>query len=298
MSAAPTASASTAWLFSYFTGNGEDGLRLAWSADGWRWQPLAGGRALVRPRVGPAPLLRDPHLARGPDGIFHLVWTTAWESREIGYASSPDLLTWSDQRALPVMAHAPDARNCWAPELAWDPARAQWLIFWSTTVRGRFPSTQATAENAYNHRIYATATRDFCAFAPTELFYDPGFNVIDATLVPFRGEWLMIVKDETIEPPRKHLRCARGRSPRGPWGPISSAFTRDWVEGPTAVVHGDELAVLFDVYRENHYGAVVTRDGVHWTDATARLSLPAGARHGTALAVPTATVERLRSALG
>ncbi|HVK02594.1 MAG TPA: hypothetical protein VM490_03920, partial [Armatimonadaceae bacterium] len=108
------------YLFSYFVGNGEDGLHLAWSADGYRWEPLNGGRSYLTPTVGESKLMRDPHLLRAPDGTFHLVWTTAWEGRTIGYASSKDLVNWSPQKAIPVMAHEPEARNCWAPETAYD----------------------------------------------------------------------------------------------------------------------------------------------------------------------------------
>jgi len=38
-------------------------------------------------------------------------------------------------------------------------------------------------EEGLNHRIYGTTTRDFWTFSPTRLFYEPGFNVIDATIV-------------------------------------------------------------------------------------------------------------------
>ncbi|AMY12168.1 hypothetical protein LuPra_05441 [Luteitalea pratensis] len=38
------------FLFSYFTGNGEDGLHLARSEDGARWRRVADGRALLAPR--------------------------------------------------------------------------------------------------------------------------------------------------------------------------------------------------------------------------------------------------------
>ncbi len=38
-------SAPPAYVFTYFTKNGEDGLHLAWSADGYRWEKLNGGRA-------------------------------------------------------------------------------------------------------------------------------------------------------------------------------------------------------------------------------------------------------------
>ncbi|MDE8698430.1 hypothetical protein PZH42_31545, partial [Bacteroides cellulosilyticus] len=42
-------------------------------------------------------------------------WTSSWTDRIIGYASSRDLIHWSEQRAIPVMMHEPTAHNCWAP---------------------------------------------------------------------------------------------------------------------------------------------------------------------------------------
>ena len=71
-----------AFLFSYFTGNGEDGLHLAWSRDGYHWERLNGGKSFLRPEVGESKLMRDPCLLRGPDGTFHLVWTTSWKGQD------------------------------------------------------------------------------------------------------------------------------------------------------------------------------------------------------------------------
>ena len=39
----------TAYLFTYFTKNGEDGLHLAWSADGYKWDKLNDGRSYLAP---------------------------------------------------------------------------------------------------------------------------------------------------------------------------------------------------------------------------------------------------------
>lgn len=75
-----------AFLFSYFTRNGEDGLHLAYSVDGTTWLPLNGARSLLTPMVKgqgvgwqqwdtKAALMRDPSIVRGPDGVFHMVWT-------------------------------------------------------------------------------------------------------------------------------------------------------------------------------------------------------------------------------
>jgi hypothetical protein len=288
--------ATTAYLFAYFVKNGEDGLHLAASADGTTFEALNEGRSYLTPLVGESKLMRDPCLLRGPDGTFHLVWTTAWEGKTIGYASSPDLIHWSEQRALPVMAQEPGTRNCWAPEIAYDEAKKQFLIFWATTVTGKFIETLVSEEKGYNHRIYSTTTKDFSSFTPTKLFYEPGFNVIDATLLKANQRFYLIVKDETRVPIKKNLRLASSADIEGPYTDLSAPFTRDWVEGPTAIKIGDSTMVYYDCYREKHYGAVRSRDLKTWEDITDKIKFPAGARHGTVIEIPVSLLTALRTA--
>src|SRR5258708_8008064 len=104
------------YVFSYFVDNGEDGLHLLSSRDGLEWTTLNGGRSFLYPAVG-SRLMRDPSITRGPDGTFHLVWTTGWWDTGIGIAHSKNLVDWSAQKYLPVMADTPEARNCWGPEI-------------------------------------------------------------------------------------------------------------------------------------------------------------------------------------
>ncbi len=300
LGAALRAAEETAYLFTYFTGNGEDGLHLAWSEDGYRWTALDGGASFLRPQIGKDKLMRDPHMTRGPDGTYHLVWTSGWWDNHIGYASTKDFLAWSEQKAIPVMAHEPEVRNSWAPEAVWDAKREQFLIFWASTVPGKFTETAGASEDGLNHRMYSTTTKDWTAFTPTRVFVEPGFSVIDATFLPTRdegGKFGLIIKDETRHPPKKHLRLATADDVEGPWEEFGAPFTRDWVEGPTAIVTpaGDTL-VYYDVYREKHFGALRSRDLKTWEDVTAEISLPRGARHGTMMAVPRALVDRLRTA--
>ncbi|VXA97187.1 glycoside hydrolase family 43 protein [Massilia sp. 9I] len=290
-----------AYLFAYFTGNGGDGLHLAASSDGYQWEALRGGASFLVPSVGKSKLMRDPSLVRGPDGLFHMVWTSGWNDQGIGYASSPDLLHWSPQRALPVMAHEPGALNAWAPEIFYDRQRGHYLILWSSTIPGRFPETDGQSEEKYNHRIYATTAQDFNSFTPTRLYYDPGFSVIDATLTHAFGRDWLLVKDETRHPPKKHLRVAPAARFDGPFGALGAPITPSglWSEGPSVLQVGDEVIVYYDAYTAGHYGAMRTRDMVNWEDVTAKLRFPGAGtkqrvRHGTAFAVPSALVERLR----
>ena len=89
------------YVFCYFVRNGEDGLHLACSLNGYRWNPIYHSRSFLKSEVATPSLMRDPCLLRGPDGTFHLVWTASWTGNFIGYASSRDLIHWSNQRALP-----------------------------------------------------------------------------------------------------------------------------------------------------------------------------------------------------
>lgn len=282
-----------AYLFTYFINNGEDGLHLAWSGDGLKWAAINDGRSYLKPLVGESKLMRDPCVTRGPDGTYHMVWTTAWSGKTIGYASTKDFIHWTEQRALPVMAHEPTVKNCWAPEIVWDAGRERFLIYWASTIPGRFPETQAGGDN--NHRIYSTTTKDFVTFTPTQLFYEPGFNVIDATMIQTEeGHWRIIVKDETKEPvAKKHLRTAMADNPEGPFSELAPSFTRNWVEGPTALRVGADYYVYFDCYTDHHYGALRTRDWKTWEDVTKELVMPKGIRHGTAIEVDGKLIEHL-----
>lgn len=296
-----TVAARADYLFTYFTKNGEDGLHLAASTDGFTWTRLNDGKPYLAPKVGKSKLMRDPCVVRGPDGTFHLVWTSGWNENNIGYAATRDFITWSEQQEIPVMAHEPTVRNCWAPEVAYDDRRGEFIVFWASTIPGRFKETAGSSESDYNHRMYCTTTRDFRTFAPTRLFYDPGFSAIDATFLRANGRHYLILKDETRNPPRKYLQIAECDDVRGPFRPPAAPFTPPglWVEGPTAITLGDRHVVYYDAYQTKHYGAMQSRDLKTWEDVTARLVLPdegtpVRMRHGTVIEVPAGLIAGLR----
>ncbi|WP_253716974.1 glycoside hydrolase family 43 protein [Sphingomonas sp. AP4-R1] len=285
-------------LFAYFLTGKDDGvgLKLATSDDGYTFRALGGGRTFLAPEVGEKKLLRDPFVFRGagPDAPWHMVWTTAWEGVTIGHATTRDFLHWSPQRAIPVMEGVAGVRNCWAPEAIHDPATGLFTLFWSSTVTGRFTETASSSESAYNHRLWCTRTRDFERFTPPEPFYDPGFSVIDGTFATAPdGSLTLIVKDETVTPPRKWLRAAKARGPNGPFEPLGAPFTPSWVEGPMTTRIGADLVCYYDVYRDGRWGAAKTRDMVTWQDVSDRLTMPPGARHGSLVRVPKEVIAAL-----
>jgi hypothetical protein len=292
---AQTTGDSPAYIFTYFKNNGEDGLHLAYSYDGLKWNAMNKDSSVLTPKVGQDKLMRDPCAIKGPDGLFHMVWTVSWKERGIGYASSPDMIHWSEQQFIPVMVHEPLAQNCWAPEIIYNEADKSYMIYWATTIPGRFPETDEEGEK--NHRIYYVSTRDFKTYTKARLLYDPGFNVIDATIQKDGNRYVMFLKNETKKPvTEKNIRVAFSKYLTSGYGKASEPITgKYWAEGPTAIKIGNQWVVYFDKYTDHQYGAVASADLKNWTDVSKQLKLPEGIRHGTVLTVSKAALNLLVS---
>ena len=284
------------YLFAYFKGNGEDGMHLAHSADGLTWRALKHDSAFFKPTVGKEKLTRDPSIVRGSDGTYHMVWTAGWNEQGFGYARSKDLITWTNETYVPAMAHEPLARNTWAPELLYDAPNERYMVYWATTIPGRYPATDSGGGGGgkYNHRIYYVTTTDFTTFSPTRLLYEPGFSVIDSDIIRDGNRYVMFLNDETERPPQKNIRLAFADRADGPWSAPTAPITGDyWAEGPAALRVAGKWIVYFDKYRDHKYGALASPDLKTWTDISSQLALPAGIRHGTAFSVPVADARRL-----
>lgn len=277
----------TVYMFSYFKGNGEDGLHLAYSRDGYRFTALNNDQSFLKPELSKDKLMRDPCIIRGEDGLFHMVWTVSWSDKGIGYAFSADLKNWSKQLYIPVMEHEPDALNTWAPEITYDKKKRQYIIYWATTIPGRFAATDSTGDGKYNHRMYYITTKDFKAFSKVALLLDPGFNVIDATLQDNGNGYVMFLKDETKRPnPEKNLKIALSKNITGKYSKPSKPITGNyWAEGPTAIKIHSRWIVYFDKYIDHKYGAVTSTDLESWEDISDTISFPEGTRHGTVFAI-------------
>lgn len=275
------------YLFSYFKGNGEDGLHLAYSEDGYSWKALKNDTSFLTPQVGKDKLMRDPCIIQGGDGNYHMVWTVSWTDKGIGYASSTDLIHWSEQQFIPVMDFEKGTRNTWAPEITYDENSDLYMLYWASTIEGKFKETKSDTENGYNHRMYYTTTKDFKTFAPTKLLYDPGFNVIDATIQKIEDTYVMFLKDETRTPAQKNIKIASSHQLIGPYTAASEPITGNyWAEGPTALKINDKWMVFFDKYIDHQYGAISSNDLKKWTDISAQISFPEGTRHGSIFSIP------------
>lgn len=278
-----------AWLFTSFHEPANEGLRLLYSYDGYHWNDLK--NTFLAPQIGNQKVMRDPSMVQAKDGTFHLVWTTSWKGdKGFGYAHSKDLVHWSDQRLLPVMAHESSTVNVWAPELFYDDEADQFIIIWASTIPFRFPKGVEDEDN--NNRMYYTTTKDFKTFSPTKLFFDPGFSVIDAVIVKRqKNDYVLVLKDNTR--PERNLKVAFGKTPLGPFENASAPFTKKFTEGPSVTKVGKEWLIYFDTYQDKRYDAIKTTDFKSFTNASPHISIPEGHKHGTILKVKLPIIKKL-----
>lgn len=328
------------WLSTGFHEPSTLGLEYIWSEDGIHWDSIAGHWLI--PEVGEQKVMRDPSIICVHD-TFRLVWTAGWKhDLGFGFCWSTDLKNWSTEEFIPVMqpidtltaqkygcGFSPEVAynneegqrssvrldsidgrpvQVWAPELFYDKDNDQTFIVWASCVPGAF--ADVLEEHGNNHRLYYTTTKDWVHFAPTQLFLDPGFSVIDATLVdnassfPTGGgnkisfnegistRYTAVIKDNTR--PNRNVKIAFSNSLLGPWTEASDPFTPDFCEGPTVVRTSDGwYNIYYDAYRQRCFGNMRTRDFRTFEDWTEKVSVPEGHKHGTAIRVKKEIVEKL-----
>jgi beta-xylosidase len=278
--------AEDGYLFTSFRGDG-DGLHLAYSLDGHDWTDL--NRNFLTPTVG-SKLLRDPHILRGPDGLYHLVWTSGWNDKGIGYATSKDLVNWSEQRFLPLMESVPHTQTCWAPELYFDDATKSYILVWSSAVG---------AGGAKNEKLraYYSLTKDFQTFTPPKILFDPGFNNLDTTMLKVGDKFVILFKEADDQPAKKWgpIHAAIANRPLGPYKLLPVPVIKNLrVEGPSPLALDGRTLLYVDFYVDGRYGAFETKDWKTWTDVTGSTNVVPGQRHGSILRVPGDVLDELR----
>lgn len=310
------------YLYSFFREpNGFDGIQLAWSEDLFNWTEIPGPHFL--PSVGvmndhrpytDRHIMRDTFLDRGPDGVFHAVWTCAWRGvTTIGYVRSTDLVNWTDEKLLPVMADHPDVMNCWAPKLFYDEGEQQWLIFWSSMLNNDMFPPSTVPGTTSKHRIWYVTTRDFETISEAQVLFDPGYPCIDAMMMKDGETYRLFFKDarankaprEPVQPEYENIRMATAPSPYGPFGDISDPITGKGAgkwhnEGPTAIRVGEWLYCFYDHHAPPlYYGAVRSQDdGKTWEDVSELLHMPPKSKHGHIFTAPREALEAALKARG
>ncbi len=310
------------YAFVYFTGegtaNGEQ-VYLAASRgnDPLTFDELNDGQPILTSTLGEGGV-RDPFLVRSPDGgKFYLIATDLkihgngdWDgaqrhgSRSIMVWESTDLVHWSDQRMVRVSP--PTAGNTWAPEAYWDASRGEFVVFWASKLYS--PDDPEHAGDSYNRMMYAT-TRDFVNFSEAKVWVDPGYSVIDSTVIEHDGTYHRFTKDErgagTENPCGKFIVQEKATDLRdttwdfvaeciGKETPDSPGISRG--EGPTVFKSNteDKWYLFIDEFGGRGYVPFETTDlaSGKWTRSS-DYQLPSSPRHGTVLPITKAEHDRL-----
>jgi hypothetical protein len=195
-----------AYLLVYFK-DADHSIHFALSSDGYRFTDVNGGRPVIDGReIAEQKGIRDPHLARGPDGSFYLAMTdlhifaqkeglrsTEWErdgkaygwgnNRGLVFMKTGDLLSWKRanvrvDQAFPALAGIGCA---WAPETVYDAEQKKLMVHFTM----RFG-------NGLNRIYYSYVDAGFTRLEtePKPLFeYPKNVNFIDGDIVREDGRF-------------------------------------------------------------------------------------------------------------
>lgn len=315
----------TRYLFTYFTNQASaDGeqVRFARSAgsDPLHWEPLNGGQPVLT-WTGGRQGARDPFLLRaaglpGETASFYLLATDMrahghdtkefWEtdqrsgSRSIVVWESSNLVEWSEPRLVEVAP--PEAGNTWAPEATFDPATQEYFVYWASKMYSSSDELHVGTSAADNYnRMLAASTRDFREFSSATVWVDPGWSVIDATVVRDGDTFYRFIKDErtpdSSTPEAKFITVEKSTELRSTtWEVVADGVGRS-IPGHEGIVHGEgpiivparedgPWVLLIDEFGLRSYIPFVGDrvDTAEWRIADDYL-MPPGARHGSVIAV-------------
>lgn len=147
-------------------------LHLAVSSDGLSWTPLNQNNPVATPTAGMQGL-RDPYILRKQDGTFVVLATDLkgrvfnLNNQYIHVWDSANLTGFSNYRR--VRLHGMNTHS-WAPEAFWVPSRNQYAVIYS-------------ANNGTRDVFMVNYTTDFINMGTAQVFFDPGFNVLDGDVL-------------------------------------------------------------------------------------------------------------------
>ena len=187
---AALAAPNTAYVMAYFTETpqfiGADyGLHLAVSRDGLNWTPLNQNNPVVTPTAGQLGL-RDPQVFRKQDGTFVVIATDlkgldfARASQYLHVWDSTDLTSFTGYRRIQMHT---TGSHTWAPTVFWDAARNQYAIVYS----------YSTGQDVF----MVNYTSDFRTVTSPQVFFSPGFAVLDGDVVVDGGTTYLYYKHLT-----------------------------------------------------------------------------------------------------
>ncbi|WP_339738894.1 family 43 glycosylhydrolase [uncultured Sunxiuqinia sp.] len=294
----------SAYLFTYFTGNGpgEEAIRFAVSLDGYNYRALNNNEPILDSKeISTSGGVRDPHILRGADGWFYMVVTDlyvpdmGWKNYAMVLLKSKDLITWESSK-VNIPESFPeefgDVWRVWAPQTFYDETTGKYMIYFSMK-QGDDPDII----------YYAFANEDFTGLeaAPKQLFYSPTNNAaIDGDIILKDGKYHLFMKSEDGEPGIKLA--------------LSDQLTEGYelvsdkrvdcethpVEGSGIFkrINSDEYILMYDVYTSGRYQFTKSTDLQNFSVIDEAISMKFHPRHGTVMPITGKELKRLISQWG
>ena len=281
------------YLAAYFSANDETGLYLAMGTEPTQIsQQLNHGNPIFQSKLDDR-LLRDPHILRDQNNIFHLIATVSNTHPRFQIYDSTDLITWTTGRLVDASVAGVQGSSCWAPELLYDPDKKVYMAYWTSTPNNNWNNTS----------IYYSTTTDFTSWSPAKvLLKDPGGAVMDADIKAWKGRFTMVYRFNS------QVWQRTADAAQGPYNAPTLAYDLN-VEGPFIypTIDGDRLIMVFDYYGGNQgkWGAAeltgqdqwqLISQG-NWPYYNKAAYFPAGIRHGSVMPITQAEMDALAAAL-
>ena len=286
------------YLFCYFIGNApeEERVHFAVSEDGYKFKALNSNNAVITQTLGKK-CCRDPFIFRDNEGVFHII-ATDMKSEE-GWASnssmvvwdSDDLIHWKNERVIDFtqFSATKDAVRVWAPEVIFDKARGEYMIYW----------THLNRDSDLDTIPWYAYTKDFATLTTEpEVLYKPksGLCAIDGDIVEKDGKYYLFVADGE----KDGICYVVSESPSGPYeepsdNKISLADTA--LEGNCTYrnTESGKYILIADRFKSGGYFMQESDDLIHFTVVEKeRYSLDhLKPRHGSVLSVSNEEYNRL-----
>jgi hypothetical protein len=295
---------TTAYLFTYFTGNNveDESIHFAISADGYNYLALNNNQPVLDSKtISSSGGVRDPHILRCEDGkTFYMVATDmtsykGWDSnRAMVLMKSTDLVNWSST-VINIQQTYPgneELKRVWAPQTIYDEQAKKYLIYWSM-------------QHASGPDIiyYSYANKDFTGLeeAPKQLFFPTnGKSCIDGDIILKDGLYHLFYKTEGHGNGIKQATTTSLTS--GKWIEKEGYMqqTSEAVEGSSIfkLSNTDTYILMYDVYMKGNYQftSSTTLDSFKVIDND--ISMNFHPRHGTIIAITKSELKKLTTKWG
>lgn len=178
------------YIMAYFNGELEEETGyLAYSEDGLNWIKL---HTAITTDLG-SKRIRDPFISRDKNGNFMLVATEGFDNPNIYIFESDELLDFNRQNLVQLAYYDEGLRltgeRAWAPEFTYDLENDLYYFYYSDN---------GYTDDAGNvgGPIFAVTSKDLTEFSYPYMYFNPGYSVIDGTILKHNGFNYLFYKDE------------------------------------------------------------------------------------------------------